>query len=207
MGDSPAQTFARTIVRPLAGARRRGRRRTGGSSAGKDGAAASAGSGDGQVIIYSNADQDALDAYRTALDKNGYAGDYTIQAFGTSELGGKLAAEGSAIEADVITMSSYYIDSAQANSHMFADLAQVQSTPLDTASAWRAPVQAQEGAIFYNTQVRASEGLPAPNSFKDLADPVYRGMISVPDISGSSTGWLMIQAIMDAYGIRKARRS
>lgn len=153
------------------------------------------------MIIYSNADQEALDAYRTALDKNGYAGDYIIQAFGTSELGGKLAAEGSAIEADVITMSSYYIDSAQANSHMFADLAQVQSTPLGTASpAWRAPVQAQEGAIFYNTQVLANEGLPAPSSFKDLADPVYRGMVSVPDISGSSTGRLMIQAIMDAYG-------
>lgn len=173
----------------------------GGSPAGGGGAASSAGSGGSQVIIYSNADQEALDAYRTALDKNGYAGDYIIQAFGTSELSGKLAAEGSAIEADVITMSSYYIDSAQANSHMFADLVQVQSTPLDTATpAWRAPVQAQEGAIFYNTQVLASEGLPVPGSFKDLADPVYRGMVSVPDISGSSTGWLMIQAIMDAYG-------
>lgn len=173
----------------------------GGSPAGGGGAASSAGSGGGQVIIYSNADQEALDAYRTALDKNGYAGDYIIQAFGTSELSDKLAAEGSAIEADVITMSSYYIDSAQANSHMFADLVQVQSTPLDTATpAWRAPVQAQEGAIFYNTQVLASEGLPVPGSFKDLADPVYRGMVSVPDISGSSTGWLMIQAIMDAYG-------
>ncbi len=85
----------------------------GGSPAGGGGAASSAGSGGGQVIIYSNADQEALDAYRTALDKNGYAGDYIIQAFGTSELGGKLAAEGPAIEADVITMSSYYIDSAQ----------------------------------------------------------------------------------------------
>ena len=170
-----------------------------GTAAGDD-ATAGASSGS-QVIIYSNADQEALDAYRAALDKNGYAGDYIIQAFGTSELGGKLVAEGSAIEADVITMSSYYIDSAQADSHMFADLAQVQSAPLDTATpAWRAPVQAQEGAIFYNTQVLASEGLPVPASFKDLADPVYRGMVSVPDISGSSTGWLMIQAIMDAYG-------
>lgn len=168
---------------------------------GSDGAAARAGTGNDQVIIYSNADKEALDAYRTALDKNGYAGDYIIQAFGTSELGGKLAAEGPAIEADVITMSSYYIDSTQADSNMFANLTQMQSIPLDTATpAWRAPVQAQEGAIFYNTQVLASEGLPAPTSLKDLADPIYRGMVSVPDISGSSTGWLMIQAIMDAYG-------
>lgn len=182
-----------------AGGPRAGATAAGDDPAGGD-AAAGAGAG-GQVIIYSNADREALDAYRAALDKNGYAGDYIIQAFGTSELGGKLAAEGSAIEADVITMSSYYIDSAQADNHMFADLTQVQSTPLDTATpAWRAPVQAQEGAIFYNTQVLASEGLPVPASFKDLADPVYQGMVSVPDICGSSTGWLMIQAIMDAYG-------
>ena len=39
-----------------------------------------------------------------------------------------------------------------------------------------------------------------PNSLKDLADPVYRDMISVTDLSSSSTAWLMVQALVDAYG-------
>ena len=30
---------------------------------------------------------------KTALDKNGFEGKYIMQSFGTSELGGKLAAE------------------------------------------------------------------------------------------------------------------
>lgn len=161
---------------------------------------------EGQVVIASNADEEALEAYRNALDAAGFEGQYVIQSFGTSELGGKLLAEGTNIEADVITMSSYYVDSAQDQNHMFAELTDVKSVPLDQDTpAWRAPAQAQEGAIFYNTEVLESEGLPVPTSFRNLADPVYEGMVSLPDITGSSTAWLMIQALVDNYGEDEAQ--
>lgn len=159
----------------------------------------------GQVVIYSNADDEALTAYENALDANGFEGKYILQSFGTSELGGKLMAEGTNIEADLITMSSYYIDSAQEDNHMFQDLTDVQSVSLVDDPSYRASAQAQEGAIFFNTTVMEQEGLPVPTSFKDLADPIYEGMISVPDIDGSSTGWLMIQALIDSYGEDEAR--
>ena len=159
----------------------------------------------GQVVIYTNADDEAVVAFQNALDKNGYAGQYIIQSFGTSELGGKMLAEGKALEADMLTMSSYYIDSAQERNHMFADLTDVRSTLLNTtentkAPAWRRPTTAQEGAILINTATLNESGVPAPTSFKDLADPKYAGLISVPDMEGSSTGWLMVQAVIGAYG-------
>ena len=68
---------------------------------------------DEQIIIYSNADDEAAVAAKKALDENGFEGKYIFQSFGTSELGGKLLAEGKDIEADLITMSSFYIESAQ----------------------------------------------------------------------------------------------
>ena len=37
-------------------------------------------------------------------------------------------------------------------------------------------------------------------SLKDLADPVYAGQVAVTDIQSSSTAWLLIQALVDAYG-------
>lgn len=37
-------------------------------------------------------------------------------------------------------------------------------------------------------------------SLKDLADPVYKGFVSVTDISSSSTAWLLIQALVSEYG-------
>lgn len=75
-----------------------------------------------QVIIYSNADDEAVEAMKHALDGNGYRGKYLFQTFGTSELGGKLLAEGTDIEADLVTMSSFYLESAQEQNHMFLDL-------------------------------------------------------------------------------------
>lgn len=160
---------------------------------------------DGQVVIYTNADDEAVTAFQNALNANGFENKYVIQSFGTSELGGKLLAEGRALEADLITMSSYYVDSAQERNHMFADLTDVKSQLLQdssnsTAPAYRRPTTVQEGAIFYNTTVLRDEGLPVPQSLADLADPIYAGQISVTDMEGSSTGWLMVQAIADAYG-------
>ncbi len=81
---------------------------------------------EGQVVIYTNADEEAVTAYKNALDANGYAGRYIVQSFGTSELGGRLMAEGDHLEADLVTMSSYYIDSAQQDNGMFADLTDVK---------------------------------------------------------------------------------
>lgn len=63
---------------------------------------------DEQVVIYSNADDEAVEAMKKALDGNGYKGKYILQTFGTSELGGKLIAEGKNIEADMVTMSTFY---------------------------------------------------------------------------------------------------
>lgn len=115
-----------------------------------------------------------------------------VVAAATRERGGKLLAEGRALEADLITMSSYYVDSAQERNHMFADLTDVKSQLLQdssnsTAPAYRRPTTVQEGAIFYNTTVLRDEGLPVPQSLADLADPVYAGQISVTDMEGSST--------------------
>ena len=75
-----------------------------------------------QVVIYSNADDEAVEAMKETLDANGYEGKYLFQTFGTSELGGKLLAEGKDIEADMVTMSSFYLDSAQEQNNMFLDL-------------------------------------------------------------------------------------
>ena len=39
-----------------------------------------------------------------------------------------------------------------------------------------------------------------PTRIEDLAQPIYAGHISVPDILGSSTSWLMTQAVIADKG-------
>lgn len=155
--------------------------------------------GEKQVVIYSNADDEAVTAMKNALDTNGFEGKYLFQSFGTSELGGKLMTEGKNIEADLITMSSFYIDSAQEKNNMFLDLTFPHKT-LEEYPSYYTPITAQEGALIVNTEMMKENNLPMPKSIKDLADPKYNGFISVTDIEGSSTAWLMIQALISAYG-------
>lgn len=156
-------------------------------------------SGSDQVVIYSNADEEAITAMENALDNNGYKGKYIFQTYGTSELGGKLMAEGTNLEADLVTMSTFYLQSAQDQNAMFLPLTFEVDT-LTEVPDYTAPITAQEGAIILNTELMKSEGLPTPTCLKDLADPVYEGHIAVTDIQSSSTAWLLIQALVDAYG-------
>lgn len=151
------------------------------------------------VVFYSNADDEVIECIETVLKDNGYEGKYIFQSLGTSELGGKMLAEGKNIEADFMTMASYYVDSAQADNQMFQELTFDVNSLVEFPSI-AAPTTSQEGAIFVNTGLMAEKNLPMPTSLKDLADPVYKDMLSVADISSSSTAWLFIQAIMDAYG-------
>ena len=167
--------------------------------AGCSSAGGSASGSDEQVVIYSNADDEALTAIKNALDSNGYEGKYIVQGFGTSELGGKLLAEGKNLEADLVTMSTFYLQSAQDANSMFLPL-DFEVNTLEEFPDYCAPITSQEGAILLNTELMEQEGLPRPASIKDLASPVYEGQLAVTDIQSSSTAWLLIQALADAYG-------
>ncbi|MFJ7667954.1 extracellular solute-binding protein [Lysinibacillus sp. NPDC097195] len=152
-----------------------------------------------QVIIYSNADDEAIEVMQATLDHKGYEGKYIIQSYGTSELGGKMMAEGTDIEADVVTMASYFIESAQTSKSMFVELSS-DKKPLDGESTYALPILGNVGSIFINTDVLAQKGLAVPKTIKDLTNPEYKDLVSFPNILDSSTGWLLVQAIMDEYG-------
>ncbi|MDD4371638.1 MAG: extracellular solute-binding protein [Anaerostipes sp.] len=160
--------------------------------------------GNDKVVFYSNADDEAVEVMKKTLDENGYKDKYIFQSFGTSELGGKLTAEKSNIEADLITMSSYYISSAEEKNHMFLDL-DFKTNSLAQYPSYYTPITAQEGALIVNTKEMKKDKLAMPKSIKDLAKPEYKGHISVTDIKGSSTAWLMIQALINEYGESEAK--
>ena len=181
----------------------------GGCAAGSASTGSDSGSGDAapkeeQVVLYSNADDEAITAMTNALDANGYKDKYIIQTFGTSELGGKLMAEGKNLEADLVTMSTFYLQSAQDQNQMFLPLTFDVNT-LEEVPDYTAPITSQEGAIIVNTELMESEGLPMPTSLKDLTDPVYAGQVAVTDIQSSSTAWLLIQALVSEYGYEGAQ--
>ena len=167
-------------------------------------AAATSTSSDEQVVIYSNADDEAITAMSNALDNNGYEGKYIFETFGTSELGGKLLAEGTNLEADMVTMSTFYLKSAQEQNNMFLSLTFDVDT-LEEVPDYTAPITSQEGAIIINTELLEENNLPTPTCLKDLTDSVYAGYLAVTDVKSSSTAWLLLQALISEYGEDEAQ--
>lgn len=156
------------------------------------------------VVIYTNADDEPIQEIQKALDENGFKDQYLLQTFSTSELGGKLLAEGTNIEADLVTMSTFYAISAQEKNQLFQKL-DVPGQTLQDVPDYTAPFTSQEGVIFYNTKALAEANLPKPTSLKDLTKPEYKGAISISDIKQSSTAWLLFQALVDTYGEKEAK--
>lgn len=157
-----------------------------------------------KVIIYTNADEEPVQIIKDVLDSNGFENQYLLQSFGTSELSGKLWAEGTDIEADLVTMSTFYLDGVQENEPIFKELA-LEVQPIDDLPNYQAPMTTQEGVIFYNTQAMEEADLPVPTSLADLADPIYEGQLAISDINHSSTAWLLFQGLIDQYGETKAQ--
>ena len=161
-------------------------------------------SADKKVVIYSNADDEAITAMQNALDNNGYKGKYSFEGFGTSELGGKLLAEGKNIEADMVTMSTFYLDSAQKQNNMFKKL-DFEVNTIDKFGDYAAPITSQEGAIILNTDLMKELKLTTPTCLKDLTKAEYKGHLSITDVKSSSTAWLLMQALISEYGEKEAQ--
>ena len=152
-----------------------------------------------QVVIYTNADKEATEAIERTLNDAGYTGKYVLKTMGTSELGGKLMAEGNKIEANLITMSSYFIESAQEKNNMFCNMPFTVNA-LGKTPAYYAPVLANTSVLFVNTQILKEKNLAMPTSIKDLTADQYKDLVAIPNIMHSSTAWLMIQAVISQYG-------
>lgn len=153
------------------------------------------------VIIYSNADDEAIEVMKKTLDGTEMKGKYKIQVFGTTELGGKLLSEKTNLEADVITLSTYYIDDAKSDLTDF----KVKTNGIDKTENFQSPILGLEGGLIVNTEALKDAKLPIPTSLKDLANPIYKNTIAIPNINSSSTAWLMIQALIDTYGESEAK--
>lgn len=72
---------------------------------------------------------------------------------------------------------------------------------VDTSNppAWTG-MDAWVAALCYNTVEGAKNGVPAPTSWADLSDPVYKGHIIMPNPNSSGTGFLDVSSWLQMFG-------
>lgn len=154
------------------------------------------------IVIYSPNEDYLIEFYLSKLTDKFPDYNITVEYLSTGKLAAKLAAEGADTDCDIIIGMSYgYLDSLLDNlapidfvdsSAFMPDLIQAENKYI--------PWDRFSGAAIVNTDVLSEKGLNAPASYADLLKEEYQGLIEMPNPNASSSGYLFLKSLVNAWG-------
>jgi len=154
------------------------------------------------VIIYTCTEDFRTEHMQELLKEKFPKYDITLQVLSTGNTAAKLKAEGTQTEADIIlNLETGYMEGLQ---DILADLSSYNLSEflpeLVPASKRFIPWDKSSGAIVINRSKLESSGLPIPASYRDLLNPAYKGLISMPNPKTSGTGYMFLVSLINAWG-------
>jgi len=153
----------------------------------------------GSITVYSALESDEIDTYLAAARKALPDVDIRVLRLSSGDLAARLIAESAQPRNDAIWGMAV---TDMLDPRIARLLAPVRGGDIDRMPAafraadarWFAPTGFL-AALCVNRQALAEAGLPAPTTWRDLASPVYRGQIAMPDPSSSGTGYMVLSAL------------
>jgi len=163
-------------------------------------------SGNRTVVIYTSAEENRREAMQTDLDARFPNYTIRIEYYSTGDLLAKLLTEGTNTECDIIGEMEYA--NLDRIIELLADLS-VYDTTIYTSDMIPSiprylPWYRNGGCIAVNRIVLSERGLPVPESYADLLNPVYQGLISMPNPLSSGTGFMFLKSLVNAWGEQAA---
>ncbi|MFO1070047.1 MAG: putative 2-aminoethylphosphonate ABC transporter substrate-binding protein [Geminicoccaceae bacterium] len=162
-----------------------------------------------ELTVYTALEADQLKAYKAAFEQANP--DITINWVrdSTGIITAKLLAEKANPQADAVlglaATSLMLLDKeGMLQGYAPAGLEQVKATMRDPAEPphW-VGMDVWASALCVNTVESEAKALPQPTSWADLANPVYKGQIGMPNPASSGTGYLMVSAWLQMMGEEK----
>jgi len=159
-----------------------------------------------ELNVYTALETDQIKAYEEAFKKANPNIDIKWTRDSTGVITAKLLAEKANPQADIVIGTSASSLAVLANEGMLQPYA---PKGLDKISAqYREPKNPPEwvgmdvygAAICFNTVEAKKLGLPAPTSWKDLTNPIYKGKIVMPNPASSGTGYLDVSGWIQMWG-------
>lgn len=157
---------------------------------------------DSSIVIYSCAEGMRNETLLTALHRRFPDYDIRLHYLPTGNCAAKLKMEGAQSEADIVLdLEGGYIK--QLSDHL-EDLSSFDSSrycdDLVDADNRYFPFARESACIAVNERGLAERGLAVPESYEDLTDPGYRGMVSMPNPKASGTGYNFLKSLVNAWG-------
>jgi len=162
------------------------------------------------LLVYTAIETDAMKLYKESFEKANPTIEIRWVRDSTGIITAKLLAEKSNPQADVVlgvaASSLALLD--QENMLMPYEPKGFKELNVAYSDTQRPPtwtgMNIWGAAICFNTVEAKKRNLPKPESWKDLAKPIYRGHISMPHPASSGTGYLDMTAWIQMWGEKQA---
>lgn len=159
-----------------------------------------------RVVIYTPTEDYLIEYMQQRLDEAFPDWDISIEYYHTGDLAAKVKAEGTDTECDIIFDCEYGYLQSLAELLVpidFVDESQFVEDMLSPDGTYM-PVDRYSGSVIVRDDILEEKGLPVPESYEDLLKPEYKGLIEMPDPAASSTGFLFLKSLANAWGDQEA---
>ncbi|HAM53948.1 MAG TPA: putative 2-aminoethylphosphonate ABC transporter substrate-binding protein [Candidatus Rokubacteria bacterium] len=158
------------------------------------------------VVVYTAIENEQITEYMKAINKSLPNIELKILRFSTGDISARFMAEKDNMQADVIwgvaaTNQLIFKNAGLLEPYAPKGLERIQPLFRDKANppAW-VGIDIFMSAFCFNTEVAKKHNLPAPTSWADLAKPVYKGQVVMPNPASSGTGYLSVASVLQRMG-------
>lgn len=157
---------------------------------------------DNCIIVYSSMEQFRNDALQEQLNEQFPELDVYVMYVSTAKAAAKLSIEGTGSDADIVVgLDNAYM--SKVAEHMadvsgYSNLEYEEEMVVESGKylTW----ERQAGSIIVNKTILEKEGLPLPETYEDLLNPVYKNYIAMPDPKSSGTGFFFFKNLVNVMG-------
>ena len=154
------------------------------------------------VVIYSCGEGEANEVLLEAMHRDLPQYDIRLHYVSTGTCAAKLQNEGTSSEADIVLMlEGGYLRQIQPSLAVLEgyDFGVFESDLLDGSSTYL-PFRRESACVAMNVGELESRGIPVPESYDDLLDPVYKGLISMANPKSSGTWYNFVKNLVNVRG-------
>jgi iron(III) transport system substrate-binding protein len=159
-----------------------------------------------ELLVYTALETDQLKAYTESFQKTNPNIDLKFVRDSTGVITAKVLAEKANPQADVIlgvSATSVAIFESEGMLAAYSPVGFAALNPMYSDSA-RPPYWVGQdvyaAVVCYNTVEGAKKGVPKPESWADLAKPIYKGQVTMPNPASSGTGFLDVSGWLQSMG-------
>ena len=157
-----------------------------------------------KIIIFTSMEDYRIEYMQQKLNEKFPDYDVVLEYKSSGTHAASIKAAGTNVDCHITYNLEYLYAQEFAELGYLADLKDISDFSVFTddmvESTYYLPQEKISGAVVVNTEVLSKKGLSAPTSYKELLDPKYKDLISMPNPAASGTGYVFLLQLANAWG-------